>query len=151
MKIVIANKFHTPDIIDMLRLYRDETPIESMKHCDNEEYIKKLLSHLFAGRGIILLAYKEKEIVGMLICFIDQNIWDPNLLVMRELAYYVKKEYRGTSAGYRLLAKYNEMAEEYKEQGRIKQWTISKMVNSPDLDYSKFGFNKVEETYSQGI
>lgn len=150
MKIVIANKFNTPDIIKMLKNYRNNTPIESFKDCNDEEYITKLLTHIYAGRGTILLAYKDEQPVGMLIAFIDNSIWDPSLCVMRELAYWVEPEFRGTTAGYRLLSKYVEIAQSYLDMGRIKQCTISKMVNSPDLKYDKFGFSKVEETYSMG-
>jgi hypothetical protein len=60
----------------------------------------------------------------------------------------VYPEYRGTSAGYRLLSKYNEVAQSLSDMGRIKTWTISKMVNSPDLDYGKLGYRKIEETWS---
>lgn len=150
-KIIIANKFHAPIIIDMLKEYRSETPIEMFKHCDDEAYINKLLSHIFAGRGLCLISYKDDVPGGMLVSFIDQSIWDPNICVLKELAYWVKPEFRGGTMGYRLLSKYNELAQSLLEQGRIKQWTISKMVNSPNLDYSKFGFRKVEETYSQGV
>lgn len=150
MKIIEANKFHASIIVEMLKEYRNETPLELFKSINDEAYINKLLAHIFAGRGLILLAYKNETPVGMLASFIDQSIWDPNLCVLKELAYWVKPEFRGTSAGYRLLSKYNEIAQSFLDSGRIKQWTISKMVNSPDLDYSKFGFRKIEETYSQG-
>lgn len=150
IKVIEANKFHTPVIIDMLKDYRNATPVDIFSECDDEDYIKKLLAHIFAGRGVLLIAYKDNEPVGMLVSFVDQSIWDPKLCVLKELAYWVKPEFRGTSAGYRLLSKYNDIAQSLFEQKRIKQWTISKMVNSPDLSYEKFGFKKVEETYSQG-
>lgn len=151
MNVIEANKFHAPIIIEMLKEYRNETPLKLFESINDEAYINKLLAHIFAGRGLILLAYKDETPVGMLASFIDQSIWDPSLCILKELAYWVKPEYRGTSAGYRLLSKYNQSAELLLDQGRIKQWTISKMVNSPDLDYDKFGFRKIEETYSQGI
>jgi predicted GNAT superfamily acetyltransferase len=148
MKIVEANKFHSDVIIQMLKNYREVTPVEFFKYCDNEEYINKLLRHIFAGRGIVLLAYKEDKAIGMLVGFIEQSIWDPDICMMRELAYWVEPEHRGSSAAYRLLSKYNEIAQSLLDTGRIKTWTISKMVNSPDLSYDKLGFRKVEETWS---
>ena len=151
MKIIEANKFHAPIIIDMLLEYKTNTPVKSFESSGDVEFVKKLLAHIFAGRGIALLAYKDETPVGMLIGFIDQSIWDPKLCILRELAYYVTPKYRGSTAGYRLLSKYNEIAQSMLDSNRIKQWTISKMVNSPNLDYSKFGFKKIEETYSQGI
>jgi hypothetical protein len=44
-----------------------------------------------------------------------------------------------------LLAKYLEEAIKLKEEGRITNFFISKMVNSPDLNYGRFGFQKLEE------
>lgn len=150
MKIIEANKFHIPIIIEMLKHYRECTPIDMFKNINDEEYIIKLLSYIFAGKGTILLSYKDDVPTGMLIAFIDSNIWDSNFNVLKELAYWVEPEYRGSSAGYRLLKRYNEIGEELLGQGRIKTWTISKMINSPNLDYSKLGFNKIEETWSMG-
>ena len=150
MKIVEANKFHTDIIIEMLLRYKHETPVAAFSNYGNVEFVKKVLTHIFAGRGVALLAFKDEVPAGLLIGFIDQSIWDPELCILKELAYWVNVEFRGTSAAYRLLSKYNENAKSLLDSGRIQQWTISKMVNSPDLDYTKFGFSKVEETFSQG-
>ncbi|CAB4153409.1 GNAT domain containing protein [uncultured Caudovirales phage] len=148
MKIIEANKFHSSIIYEMLTHYREVTPIEFLKHCDNEYYINKLLAHIFAGRGVALLAYHDDKPIGMLLGLIEQSIWDPDICIMKELAYWVEPDSRGTSAGYRLLSKYNEVAQSLSDMGRIKTWTISKMVNSPDLNYGKLGFRKIEETWS---
>ena len=151
MEIIEANKFHTDVIIEMLKRYRSHTPIKFMEQCDNIEYIKKLLSYVFAGRGIVLLAMKDDKAIGMIIGFVDQSIWDPEVCVLKELAYWVDEEHRGSTAGYRLIKKYNDIANSWILNGRIKTATISKMVNSPDLDYSKFGYKKCEETWSLGV
>ena len=151
MKIIEANKFHIPVIIEMLKHYREVTPVSFFKDVNDETHITSLLTHILAGRGLVLLSYKEDVPSGMLLAFIDSSIWDSKLCVLKELAYWVEPEYRGTSAGYRLLTKYNEVAQSLLDTGRIKTWTISKMVNSPDLDYSKLGFRKIEETWSMGV
>ena len=132
----------------MLKDYRSNTPVSMFANCNDEEYINKLLAHIFAGRGIALLAYKDDKPAGMLLGIIDQSIWDPELCVLKELAYWVSPEYRGSTAAYRLLSKYNDIAQSLIDSGRIKTWTISKMINSPNLDYGKFGFRKIEETWS---
>ena len=150
MKIIQANKFHTPIIIEMLKQYRNYAPVDMFKIIDDEVHITTLLTHIYAGRGIALLAYNEDKPVGMILGFIDQSIWDTKLCILKELAYWVNVESRGSTAAYRLLSKYNEVAQSLLNMGRIKTWTISKMTNSPDLDYSKFGYRKVEETWTMG-
>lgn len=144
-----ATKFDIPYIVEMLRHYRDVTPWDILKECDNEEYIVKLLTQIFAGMGVIFLAEKDNKIIGMLIAAKTPNIWDPNLYIMNELAYWVEPEHRGSTAGYRLIKQYTKYCDEMKQHNKIKGYTISKMSNSPDLDYSKFGFNKLEEMWRQ--
>jgi len=151
MKIIEANKFHTPIIIEMLKEYRSATPISLFMHCNDEEYITILLTHIYAGRGVALLSFRDDKPTGMILGMIDQSIWDNKLCILKELAYWVKPEFRGTSAAYRLLSKYNDLGQSLFDSGRIKAWTISKMVNSPDLDYGKFGYRKAEETWCMGV
>jgi N-acetylglutamate synthase-like GNAT family acetyltransferase len=66
---------------------------------------------------------------------------------MNELCYWIEPEWRGGTSGYRLLTAYKEHCDKLKSQGLIEAYTISKMVNSPDLDYGRFGFKKLEETW----
>jgi len=150
MKIELANKFDIPRLIEMLKNYRDNSPVDRFKMIQDEQHIQKILTHIILGRGLIVVAREEQLIVGMVVSFIDQNMWDNNLLVLKEMAYWVEPEYRGSSAGYKLLSKYNEMAQELKNDGRINMWTISKMITSPDLDYQRFGYRKIEETWVMG-
>ena len=150
MNIRIANKFDQPHIFKMLRNFRDQSPIQVMSTVNNEEYVSKLLNALLHGRGVILIAEKE-EPVGMLMAVIDQNVWDPNVFLMKELVYWVEPEHRGSTAGYRLLAKYNELAKKMVDDGKISFYTMSKLTKSPDLDYGRFGYERVEETWVAGV
>lgn len=145
--IRLGDKFDTPQIIKMLKDYRSATPWARMNQCDNETYIKTLLQQVFAGQGLVLIAEREQQPVGMLVAIKNPNIWDPSLLVMNELCYWVNPEHRGGTSGYRLLAAYKEHCDRLKEQKVIEAYTISKMVNSPDLDYGRFGFEKLEEMW----
>ena len=150
MKIRKANKFDLPAVIAMLRNFRNNTPIELMRQCDNEDYINRLFHHIILGGGIALIA-EDKNHVGMIIGVKDQNIWDPDMKVLRELVYWVEPEYRGTTAGYKLLLQYNKLAKELMDKQKIKMYTMTKMVNSPDLDFSKFGYKKTEEVWVAGV
>jgi hypothetical protein len=61
------------------------------------------------------------------------------------MAYWVEPECRGGTAGYRLLTAYKKRGEALKAEGRICNFLISKMTNSPNLQFQKFGFEKLEE------
>ena len=51
-----ANKFDLPEVVDMLRNFRGQTPIDMMKECNNEECNVKYYSEH--------LAYFKKDIIN---------------------------------------------------------------------------------------
>jgi GNAT superfamily N-acetyltransferase len=144
-----ANKFDLPHIITMLRHFRDASPVEKIKECNNEVYISQLFHSILVGRGIAFVAEHDQPF-GMIIGYIDQNVWDPEIKVLKELVYWVEPEHRNTTAGYRLLKAYNDKAKELVNENRIQLYTMTKMVNSPDLDFSRFGYTKTEEVWVAG-
>jgi len=150
MKIRLANKFDLPVVLDMLRNFRNHTPIDMMRECNNEEYINKLFHHVILGGGVALIA-EDKDVAGMIIGVKDQNVWDPEVKVLRELVYWVEPQYRGSTAGYKLLLRYNKLAQELVDEQKIKMYTMTKMVNSPDLDFTRFGYKKTEEVWVAGV
>jgi len=150
MKVRLANKFDLPVVLDMLRNFRNHTPIDMMRECNNEEYINKLFHHVILGGGIALIA-EDKDVAGMIIGVKDQNVWDPEVKVLRELVYWVEPQYRGSTAGYKLLLRYNKLAQELVDEQKIKMYTMTKMVNSPDLDFTRFGYKKTEEVWVAGV
>jgi GNAT superfamily N-acetyltransferase len=147
MKIRVATKYDTPEICRMLRAYRSQTPWARLAQADNEPYIREILAHIFAGLGRIFIAERESQVTGMLIAVKNNNIWDPSLRVIDELAYWVDPEHRGSRAGYQLIRAYQLWAEELRSQGQIEAYTISKMSQGPDLNYQRLGFEKLEEKW----
>lgn len=145
--IRLANKFDVQNIIKILKQYREVAPLEAMRKADDENYIETLISGIIAGSGYIFLAEKNSNIVGILIAAKFPNVWNPKVMQMSEIAYWVNPENRGGTAGYRLIETYIRRCEKLKAEGEIGFFTISKMVNSPDLKFAKLGFSKLEETW----
>ena len=140
-----ATKYDKTEIIEMMQLFRAEADIEQYRHLDNIVYWNKLLDSILAGQGIIFL----EEGKGLIMALITHTAWCDRTFQMYELAWYVKPEYRNTTVGYRLLKEYIDYGKQLKEQGRIKLFSIAKMVSSPNIKYDKFGFNKLYETWIQ--
>jgi N-acetylglutamate synthase-like GNAT family acetyltransferase len=140
-----ATKYDKTQIIEMIRLFRDESKIEQYKNFNNVDYINKLLDSILAGQGIIYI----EDNVGLIIGLIVPTIWCDKTLSLHELAWYVKPEFRNTTIGYRLLKAYVDYGKQLKESGRIKMFTITKMVTSPDIKYGRFGFSKLDENWIQ--
>lgn len=144
MKVRDATPFDIPAILDMLRQYRSQTPLPFLHDADDEIYITRVLAEIMAGRGVALVAESDK-IDGMLLAQVAPSAWSPKHLVMTEMAYWMNLDARGSSGAYRLLSAYVEHGQALKDSGRISAFFISKMVNSPDLQYQKYGFQKLEE------
>lgn len=142
-----ANKFDIPFIIEMLKNYRNAAPLKVLNEANDKEYIEQLLYNLIVGTGFILLAEKDNLIIGTIIAVIIPNVWNPKIKQCSEIAYWVEPEFRGGTAAYRLIKSYIAECDMMMESGKIQMYTMSKMVNSPDLKYEKFGLSKLEETW----
>lgn len=144
-----ATKFDIPRLVELMKHYRDASPLPCLLTSNNVEHVEKMLTEIIVGRGVIFVADHEGLVVGMLIAMRNPNLWDPNILAMNELAYWMEPEHRNSSGGYKLLSKYRDWCEQAKLLGTIHYYTISKMINSPDLKYDRFGFKKLEEMWEQ--
>jgi len=139
-----ASPHDIPALLNMLRGYRANMPYGFLQDADDAEYVTQMLTSLMAGQGLVLVAEKDK-LIGVLIAGIMPSLWSPKHAMLTEFAYWVEPEHRGGTAGYRLLNKYLERGIKLKEDGRVCHIFMSKMVNSPDLSYERFGFRKLEE------
>jgi len=140
-----ANKFDIPRIIQMLWNYHDSGKIKGMTVKDDSTALI-ILTRILVGGGIALVSEKNNVTTGMLLAVKSPYLWDNSKFVMREIAYWVEEEYRGGSSGYRLLKQYVETCEQLKNTGKICNYTMSQLQGQ-NLDYSKFGFEPVEQTW----
>jgi len=140
-----ATKYDKIQIIEMMKLFRAESNIEQFQDIDNEPYWNRLLDNILAGAGVVFI----EEGKGLIMALISHTAWCDKTYQMYELAWYVKPEYRGTTIGYRLLKTYVDYGKQLKAEGRIKLFSIAKMVTSPDVKYNKFGFAKLDENWIQ--
>jgi N-acetylglutamate synthase-like GNAT family acetyltransferase len=143
--IRLANKFDKPQIIEMMKSFREESGIQQYKELNNEPYVNELLDSIFAGLGVAYIDDGKGVILGL----IAPNIWCNKHYGLHELMWYVKPEYRHTTTGYRLLKAYINYGNELKKNGRIILFTLSKLSSSPYLKYEKFGFKKIDENWMQ--
>ena len=150
MKIRKINRFDYEQVMDMMIDFAVKTGVKDLcQEIYDREHAGKILLHCERS-GISLVAEVDGQVVGMLLSVADRDLWIPKVVRLRELAWWVKEEYRNTTIGARLFQRYTQGAEELLEQGRITGYTISKMYNSPDFDYERRGFRYVESTYMIG-
>lgn len=140
-----ASKYDKTQIIDFMKCFRDESPLKEIFASNDETQISNLINNIFAGQGRIFI----KDNVGFFMCLIQPSIWNHETFVLHEIAWYVLPQYRNGTSGYKLLKAYLEYANELKQNGKIKYFTLSKLVISPNLKYEKLGFRKIDETWIQ--
>ena len=129
----------------MMVEFKNESNIQELRELHNPEYWDQLLNTILAGAGVIFIEPNK----GLVIALIAPSVWCNKTLQLYELAWYVKPEHRNTSIGYRLLKQYVDYGNQLKQSGRIKFFSIGKMVTSPNIKYEKFGFKKLDENWIQ--
>lgn len=138
-----ATKYDRQEVIELMLLFKQETGIRHLQEINNYSYWQNVFDSIVAGAGIIYLESGK----GLAMGIITPSIWCNKTLILHELAWYIKPEHRKTSLGYKLFKTYIDKAEELKQSGRISAYTMAKLFNSPDFDYARYGFNKLDETW----
>ena len=149
MIVRLADKHDIPHIQRLLVLFQAESPHKKYGAPD-ADYLNRILTRCLLG-GVIVVAQDNKQIVGTLISIIQSDLWFPNLQRLIELAWYVEKDYRNTTAGSRLINEYIKQANMLKDDSRIENYSISLMKNSPDINLTKRGFSLEERTFVSGV
>ena len=134
-------------IMEMMIDFANSSPYEA--HHDpqyGDTWVRRLLCK-FMQNGCILLGEKDDKVQGMLIAVANGDTWLPDVITLKELAWWVEPEYRNTTLGYKLLAEYIKLGKGLTETGKIQGFTLTNMVNSPDFDFESRGWDKVETNY----
>ena len=79
------------------------TGLQQPQH--NDTYANRVIDSI-RKQGVALVAEEDDKIVGMLLAMIQGDMWLPEVKSMREIAWWVDPEHRGSSAGAKLLKEY---------------------------------------------
>jgi len=135
-------------VLDLMILFAEETGIKDLQYDTYDKTQGRNVLLRCEKVGVSLVATTDQgQIVGFLLSMKQQDIWIPDVIRLRELAWYVLPAYRGTSIGARLFFAYVNSAENLLERGLIKGYTMTKLSSSADFNYEKRGMRKIEETY----
>lgn len=144
--IRLATRYDIPKLLDLMRGYASESPVDAYRNINfqNEQYVSNLFFSIIIGRGFIVV---DDDLNGMLAAIITPNIWSPDILELKELAWWVKPEFRNGSLGGKLWLEFNYLADEMIKENRVQVITCSLMANSPKMNYEKRGFKSLESNY----
>lgn len=147
-----ATKFDIPQIFDLLRHYRDAASMEGMNiitDIENESTPLSIMTYILAGAGLALVNdLGDGKLSGMLLAVKTPHLWDQTKYIMSEICLWVDPEYRGGTAGFRLIKEYVDRCDQLKDQQQITNYTLSQMQGQ-SLKYERFGFKPTETTWSQ--
>ena len=138
-----ATKYDKPQIVKLMKEFYSELNFDTEISLDNEDYWDNLLNTIIYGRGVIFI----DDNIGLVIGIINSTLWDPKTLTLNCVAWAVKPEYRNKTYGYSLLKAYIDYAEQLVKEGRIKYYTLGKTPKTPNMNYTKLGFRKTDETW----
>jgi hypothetical protein len=124
-------------------LFKEESCTPSVKKINNLEWWNELFDQVISGRGVIFI----EEGKGLIMGIVSPIVWCNKTYGLHELAWYVKPEYRKSTVGYRLFKEFVNYGNQLKDEGRITFFVMGKLHNSPNLNYEKYGFKKMEETW----
>ena len=152
MNIRLANKFDVKQVIELIHKFQEanKLPESLMKELD-DTYLNKLFHHLILGAGVVYLAEVDSKVVGMIIGMKSSSPWFPNQITLKELMLYTIKEHEGKGIASKLLKAYNDKAKELLENKEISLYAVSITRDLGKLDYKKYGYKKIEETWAIGI
>lgn len=134
-------------IIDLLINFANEAPIKSLH---NPRVNRRKMGHTLVQlmlNGCVLVGEKDGKIQGMIIASIVDDVWLEYVKTLREVAWWVEPEYRHTTLGYRLLQEYVKFGKLLKQKEIISDFTMTTMVNSPELKLEDRGWRFIEMNY----
>jgi N-acetylglutamate synthase-like GNAT family acetyltransferase len=147
ISIRTATRSDLRSIIDLLAGYFAESTygLHVNEQVDADHATRLLFQVLHQGR--IWLAYDDAELVGVLAVVREPNVWFPKKIALKEVAWYVTKAARTTSAGGRLFLAYEQWAQEQLSNGMVDAYFMTEMSTTSPIDFERRGFRLAERLY----
>lgn len=124
--------------------YNELSELQNPKY--NDRYIRNLITDCIKT-GVVLVGEYDGKIEGVIIGAVFPNIWMHQVKWLREIAFWVSDKAKHTKLGVHLIMQFNKKGEYLIENEQIDNFVITSMEKLP-VDYTKFGYHKLETNYS---
>lgn len=149
MEIRTLQRWDYDQVIDLLQQFAWETGVRELIDNHDLNQVRRMLVLCQQG-GSSWVSEDSGLITGILLSYREPDVWRRSYLRMRELAWFVRRDYRNTTIAARLFRAYTRSCEELREQGVIRSYTISRLAITPEIDFESRGFQPIETTYQRG-
>lgn len=147
MNIAPLDIGHHPEVYDMLEQFTLENPhVQLPPELGNFRHVSLVLFGI-QNSGVGYVSYNDLGLTGMILAQTINDVWIPEQKFLVELAWWVKPEYRGSSAGAKLLKAYSQKADQMLRQGDVVAASLSTLDTSPDLKLTKRGWKPTQQQY----
>ena len=144
MKVRNARIKDYEDIKRLMIDFANNNPVEDLQLPNySDKHVNRLLDHL-TKEGLALVCETEGRVIGMLLASIQGDIWLPHIKRMTEIAWWVETEYRGTTAGARLLHEYISIGKKLTDNKIISSFTLTTLASTPDLKLQERGWESID-------
>ena len=148
MKVRNAQIKDYDDIKRLMIDFANFNPVEDLRNPQyNFVHVNNVIDHILKT-GIALVCVHHDRVIGMLLATIQGDLWLPHVKRMTEVAWWVEEEYRGTSAGARLLNRYIAIGIEAKDKGHISTFTLTTLATTPDLKLEQRGWEAIDYNWA---
>lgn len=148
MAIRLARPEEAKDIAALVITFY-ETEIDIFKEGYETAQVVELCKNLIDNH--IVVVYEEEEaIVGTLVAALSPFLWIPDVLQATELAFYILPKYRGGTAAYRMIKKYEKEA----TASGCTYVNMAALATSPASAgklYKTLGYSGAEKHYTKKV
>lgn len=124
--------------------YNELSELQNPKY--NDRYIRNLITDCLQS-GVVLVGEYKGVIHGVIIGAVFPNIWMHEVKWLKEIAFWVSDSARHSKLGVGLIKEFNKRGEYLIKNKVIDNFVITSMEKLP-VDYTKFGYKKLETNYS---
>jgi len=129
-------------VMELIYSFKEETESDEI----SDDSVRSLLDHIIECEdGVGLVLCEGSLIVGTILGAIQQHVYNPSLLILIELVWYVSPDKRKSLSNIKLL-------KHFEEEGRLKganQSYVTLRENMKDVSkiYERLGYTKQESTF----
>ena len=142
--LAIRNFFHADfdQVKELIKEFHGEALSAHGITLDDETLNETLVSFIYPHIGIV--AELDGNIVGCIGGIISKSIFNKNQIIAQEAMWYVRKEYRNSTVGLRLLKAFENKCKEHKANLICMISLMNLNVEKVSEFYTKCGYTPME-------